>query len=202
MKHKTGPEILRAFSTILQQSKRKPQKLRTDQGTEFTNAPFHNFLKKQNIYFYMARTETKASICERYNRTLKSKMYHHFTALNTLCYVDVLQDLVDSYNGTFHRSIGMAHQVSLLNAGLMRDRLQNHSQKKTKPKYKLGDYVQLSLLRRMFEKGYMSNFKEEVLVVNEVLLQEPPVYKVKDLLDRPIEGTFYAEERIAESHQT
>ena len=55
LKNKTVPEILRAFSSILQQSKRKPQKLRTDQGTELTNAPFQNFLKKQNIHFYISK---------------------------------------------------------------------------------------------------------------------------------------------------
>ena len=45
---------------------------------------------------------------ERVNRTFKSKFYHYFTAVNPLCYTDVLQDMVDSYNNTYHRSIGRA----------------------------------------------------------------------------------------------
>ena len=195
LKNKSGAEILRAFSTILRESKRKPQKLRTDQGTEFTNAPFQNYLRKQEIGFYTANSSVKPSIVERYNKTLKGRMYRHFTALNTLRYVDVLQDLVNSYNATFHRSIGMApNRVSLLNVGLVRRRLQKRSQKKVKQKYKLGDYVRLSLAKRLFKKGYMNNFTEEIFVVSECLLRDPPVYKVKDLLDRPIEGTFYTEE--------
>ena len=67
-------------------------------------------------------------------------------------------------------------QVTLLNVGLVHSHLQNHSQKKTKPNYKLGDYVQLSLMRRMFMKMYMSNFTEEVFFFSEVLLRDPPVY--------------------------
>ena len=79
---------------------------------------------------------------------------YHFTALNFALF---------ALFALFHRSIRMApNQVSLLHVGLVRRRLQNHSQKMTKPKCNLGDYVHLSLMRRMFKKGYMSNFTEEV----------------------------------------
>ena len=55
---------------------------------------------------------------ERVNRTLKSKLYHYFTTVNSLHYINVLQDLVDSYNNTYHRSIGRAPAtVSLLYMG-------------------------------------------------------------------------------------
>ena len=36
------------------------------------------------------------------NRTLKSKLYCYLTAVKSLRYIDVLQDMVDSYNGTYH----------------------------------------------------------------------------------------------------
>ena len=55
LKNKTGPEILRAFSTILQQSKRKPQKLRT----EFTNAPLQNLLKNRIFIFIWQELKRK-----------------------------------------------------------------------------------------------------------------------------------------------
>ena len=114
LKSKSGSEILKAFSIILEENHRKPQKLRSDQGTEFTSAPFQQYLEKQNIHFYTAKNEPKSAIIERYNRTLKGEMYRHFTTLNTLRYVDILHDLVNSYNETFHRSIGMApNQVNV-----------------------------------------------------------------------------------------
>ena len=83
LKSKSGSEILKVFSTILEENHHNPQKLRLDQGKEFTNAPFQQYSEKQNINFYTAKTEPKSAIIEPYNRTLKGKMYRHFTALNT-----------------------------------------------------------------------------------------------------------------------
>ena len=88
------------------------------------NELFQQYLKKKNIHFYTANNEPKASVVERVNRTLKSKLYRYFTAVNSLRYIDVLQDLVDSYNNTYHRSIGRAPAtVSLLNVGQVRRKL-------------------------------------------------------------------------------
>ena len=72
----------------------------------------------------MANNEPKASVVERVNRTLKSKLYRYFMAVNSLGYIDVLQDLVDSYNNTYHRSIGHAPAtVRLLNVGTVKRKL-------------------------------------------------------------------------------
>jgi len=59
-------------------------------------------------YVRKCDTDLKASVVERFNRTLKTKMYRYFTHANTRRYVDVLDDLVHTYNNTYHRSIGMA----------------------------------------------------------------------------------------------
>jgi len=66
-------------------------------------------LRCRGIRFYMSESEDlKAAIVKWFNRTLKAKMYRYFTHANTRRYVDVLADLVHSYNETRHRSIGMA----------------------------------------------------------------------------------------------
>ena len=104
MKNKTAHSLLQAFDSILSE-KRKPEKLRTDKGTEFINESFQQYLKKQGIQFYMAMNKPKAAVVERVNRTLKSKLYHYFTGVNSLHYIDILQDIVDSYNNMYHRSI-------------------------------------------------------------------------------------------------
>ena len=49
---------------------------------------------------FTTHNETKASIVERFNRTLKGKMWKCFTANNTLKYIDILQKLVKSYNSS------------------------------------------------------------------------------------------------------
>ena len=105
---KSSDNIVHAFKRIFEKDKRIPKKLQTDKGTEFLNKPVQQFLKKHHIHFFTTETEMKASIVERFNRTLKSRMYKYFTAKNTLRYIDVLQDLVNGYNNTIHRSIGMA----------------------------------------------------------------------------------------------
>ena len=68
--------------------------------------------------------DTIAAIVERFNRTLKTRMYRYFTQSKSYRYVDVLQDLVQSYNHTYHSSIGMAPaSVSVKNERLVRQKL-------------------------------------------------------------------------------
>ena len=50
-------------------------------------------MQQYNIHFFTANTDTKASIAERFIRTLKQRIYHYFKANNTTRYIDVLQDL-------------------------------------------------------------------------------------------------------------
>ena len=72
------------------------------------NRVFQKFLKENDVHFFTTyNDETKASIVERFNRTLKTKMWKYFTHRETLKYMDVLPDMVESYNRTVHRSIGM-----------------------------------------------------------------------------------------------
>ena len=139
--------------------------MRTDKGTEFLNETFQQYLKKKNIHFYTANNEPKASVVEFVNRTLKSKRYRYFTAVNSLHYIDVLQDLIDSYNNTYHRSIGCAPAtVSLLNVGTVRRKLYGEMNS-TAPKmftFRVGDHVRLSLRKRLFERGYKMNWTKEI----------------------------------------
>ena len=113
MKNKTAWSLLEAFDSTLSEG-RKPEKLNTDKGTEFFNESFQQYLKKKDIQFYTANNEPKVSVVERVNRTLESKLFHYFTAVNSLCYINVLQDLVDSYNSAYHRMIGHAPLVYLM----------------------------------------------------------------------------------------
>jgi len=66
-------------------------------------------LSRHGIKFYTSENEDlKAAVVQRFNRTLKEKMFRYFTYANTRRYLDALGDLVHSYNNTYHRSIGMA----------------------------------------------------------------------------------------------
>ena len=92
-------------SKIILASGRKPEKVITDQGTEFFNKHFKALLKDEDIELYNTYNETKASVMERFIRTLKTKMWRYFTAKKTMRYIDMLPDVVYWYNHTIHRSI-------------------------------------------------------------------------------------------------
>ena len=85
LKTKSGKNLVKAFEQILKNG-RKPEKVHSDKGTEFTNKLFQAFLQKKRIAFFTTYNETKASIVERFDRTLKGKMWKYFTANNTLKY--------------------------------------------------------------------------------------------------------------------
>ena len=49
----------------------------------------------------------KPVVAERFIRNLKSKIYKHMTPVSKNVYFDVLDDIVNEYNKTFHRKIAM-----------------------------------------------------------------------------------------------
>ena len=102
LKDKKGASIVNAFQSILNKSKRKPNKIWTDQGSEFYNTHFKKWLKDIDIIMYSTHNEGKSVIAERFIRTLKNKIYMHMTAVLKNVYYDVSDDIVDKYNNTYH----------------------------------------------------------------------------------------------------
>ena len=77
------------------------------QGKEYYNKKMKELLDKHNISLYSTENEEKSSVVERWNRTIKQKMWKQFTAQNTTQYLDMLPKLLKEYNNTKHRSIKM-----------------------------------------------------------------------------------------------
>ena len=107
IKDKKWTSIVNAFKKILSDSNRKPNKIWVDQGTEFYNKPLKDFLKINNIEMYSTCIEKKSVVAERFIRTLRNKIFKHMTAIEQNIYFDVLDDIVDKYNNTVHRTIKM-----------------------------------------------------------------------------------------------
>jgi len=154
----TGRHVTEAFEKILD-SGGDCRMLQTDKGSEFVNSSFQQMLKRHNIHFCTSENENiKAAVAERFNRTLKRKMYRYFTFKNTWRYIDILQDLVDSYNATRHRSIGMSpDEVTVANDAMVRSRLYPIKSVAKKPRYASGDTVRIAVGRRPFAKGIRPN---------------------------------------------
>ena len=76
---KTGKTLKDALQVIFK-SGRRPIHLQTDKGNEFTNRVFQQFLKEHDVHFFTTyNEETKANIIERFNRTLKTRMWKYYT---------------------------------------------------------------------------------------------------------------------------
>ena len=79
----------------------------TDKGLEFINKSTQNLFKRKGIHWFATENETKVQVVERFNRTLKSKMYKYFTAKGTKTWINIIDELVYNYNNSYHRSIKM-----------------------------------------------------------------------------------------------
>ena len=107
LKDKKGTSIANAFKKILSDSNRKPNKIWTDQGNEFYNNSFKDFLKMNNIEMYSTFNEGKSAVAEKFIRTLKNKIFKHLTAISKNIYFHALDDIVNKYNDMVHRTIKM-----------------------------------------------------------------------------------------------
>ena len=101
IKDKKGTSIVNACKKII--SKRKPNKIWVDQGSEFCNNTFKNYLKINNIEMHSTFNEGKYVVAERFIRTLKNKIYKHMTTISKNVYIVVVNDIVNKYNNTIHR---------------------------------------------------------------------------------------------------
>ena len=143
---------------------------------------------------YTTNSETKAAVVERFNRTLKSRMWRYFTHHGNYRYMDIIGELVRGYNASYHRSIGISpDNVNPENSKQVLKRLFPPT-KSTQPLLQVGDQVRISKLRRTFDKGYLPNWTDEVFTIDIVLVKQPPVYRLRDLGGELIKGTFYVQE--------
>ena len=110
LKDKKGTTITNAFQNVIDKSKRKPNKIWVDQGSEFYNNNFKKWSKDNDITIYSAHNEGKSVVAERFIRTLKNKIYKHMTAISKNLYFDFLDDIVGKYNNSYHITITILFQ--------------------------------------------------------------------------------------------
>jgi hypothetical protein len=193
LKDKRGPTLADAFEKIF--SNVSPVLLQTDRGSEFLNVNVQAVLKKYNIrHYWSLNDEIKAACVERFNRTLKTRMYRYFTARHTNRWIDVLQPLIDSYNKSFHRTIGMSpNDVTADNAQQVAERMYPLKEV-PKWKFQMGDTVRITVYKNVFVKGYIQNWTDELYSVAQRYVSIPVTYGLKDLAGEPIKGRFYEQE--------
>ena len=192
LKAKTGAAVAAAFERIL----KRPLRLQTDAGKEFYNRTLQALMTRRKIHNFSTYGDTKSSVVERFNRTLKERMHRYFTARNTYWYVDSLPALVQGYNVTKHRSIGMAaRDVTWANQRQVWQRLYGRRlASRVRPKWKAEDRVRLQKQHRPFEKRYHPGWTKEVFIIDRAVPEPVSTYKIKEWDGTPVKGTFYEQD--------
>ena len=132
---------------------------------------------------------------EHFNQNFKSKLWRYFTHHDTLTYVDILDSVVDVYNRTPHRSIGMApDDVTSGNKARVWMCLYADPTVYKEPALQVGDTVHISKARRTFKKGYLPHWSEEIFTIVERKGTQPPTFVLADYSNEILKGTFYPQE--------
>ena len=182
-----------ALESILQELDNYPNTLITDEGLEFYNKDVRNVLDKYTIHHYSIKTKMKASVIERFIRTLRGKLEKYFVQKKTKDWLTVLDQFVDNYNNTPHRSIGMApSKVNDNNASSVFKKMFPDIQLESKPRLAVGNVVRVLKEKTLFEKGYKQSWSDNCFKIHLVKQSAGRIwYKIADLEGNILPGIKY-----------
>ena len=195
MKRKSKEWTADAFESIFKTFEKFPVNLVTDGGLEFFNSSVQKIFETYGINHYKTPTKTKmkASIAERAIRTIKSRLEKYFLHIGNRKWIDVIDQVVQNYNATPHRSIGIPPQD-------VNDENRDEVYKKLYPsrnltvvcRLKVGDKVRKIIEKNLWEKGYAQNWSEEIYEIHSVRQSNTVCfYKLKHLNGEKLKGIYY-----------
>ena len=189
LKTKDAKQVWDAIQSVMDESGKKPASMWVDKGTEFYNSLWTSKLKHLGIDRYSTYGTYKSTIAERFIQTLKHRIWRHFIAKNTRKWIDVLDEQVKDYNTTEHSALGMSPREAREKEDELLDRYPEPVV--GKPRYKLGDWVRISRLKGLFEKGFHPNWSYEIFKIVGIRKNVPVLYELVDYDGERIEGAFY-----------
>ena len=213
---KKASVVVRGFDELLQKaSPRKPIKIRTDRGGEFVNAQMKKWFENHDILHSITYNEVKANYVERLIKTLKSRIVKMFQYENNFEYVDHLDDVLDSYNHTYHSSLKrrpadvnkqneqdvydeqfvlplLKKELNKTETKKKKKPIKNRTRRRTTFRFNIGQEVRISYLRKLFDREYDKKWTGEVFTVTKWWRRDGiPVYELEDYGKDPVQGTFY-----------
>ena len=199
IKSKKPQEIVKSFSKVF--SEQKPLYLQTDRGKEFVNTTVKNFLNKEKINFFTTRNQTiKCALVERFNRTLKNKIFRLMTSKNTKRWVPNLSAIVASYNATVHRSIKTTPTKAVnMSSDILFEmsygrKLMNIRKNPTSD-VTFGDKVRIGKHLGAFNRGYLPNWSEDTFYISGSNKgDQKDLFKVKNSEGQENLQRYYKEE--------
>ena len=192
---KTGEEVVRALKIVFRRMK-KSKFLCTDRGREFYGRLVRSFLEKKGIRLYSVNSKQKASIVERVQRTIMSRVYKYFEYARTKRLIEILPKIVKSYNFSHHRTLGARPvDVTPENQTEFFFHLFPDPGPVKRPRFQVGDHVRISKDRHVLLKKYKQSFTDEVFIVDRIRLGVPNTYHLVDMVRKePVLGSFYEAE--------
>ena len=187
--NKYSQSITDASSQIIKTSKRKPNLLKTDDGKEYFNEIFNEFLNNNKTKRYSRYTDKGAVFAEQFNRTIRNLLKKPVFEKGKADWISELPSVVKKYNNTIHSSIKMTpNQASktsnetFVYSNLKDDRV------KQKPKYKLGQLVRTADIKKVFSKGDSTNYSYLLYTITEIIRDTIPSNRIEYLPERYIEN--------------
>lgn len=188
LKNKGHSSVTEAFNELISQN--KPLVVMSDNGSEFINTEFKDNLEEKHISQNLAQVgdHHALGIIDRFIRTIKERIYKHFTDKNTTKWIDVLPSIIQSYNNQPH---GALEDIKPNDAPQNEDKIVNININKAEQsnelenKINVGDKVRYAL-HSTFKKGYEQSWSDEILTVLKVykisaILSDNKKYKISNL---------------------
>ena len=193
LQNKTGESLRKALALLIMNE--RPSLIQADQGTEFFNKDVKRMLEAFGPKLYHTFSDKKATIVERVQRTLRLRLGRLFTKQGNNNWIDSIDDIVHSYNNTYHRGIKMSpSQVNeAKTANLFYSSIRNRAKGDT-AKFKVGDKVRIFGKKKEFQKEYEEGWMKEIFRIKVVQKTNPITYLVEDFKSEIIAGCFYSTE--------
>lgn len=205
--NKNASTVLNGFKLMhadMMQMGPRIQKVVCDAGKEWDNAIFRQYCKSKDIAFYLPKSTSHATTVERVIRTIKSLIGKYCTRYETKTFVDVLPDIISTYNNRYHRMI-KASPMEVENSQAKQDEVRRLNAeryakiKARKPTYQVGQLVRIEKAENQFRRSYQKHFTDELFKIHAVHTHMPiPMYTLATLDEREvIDGHFSSRELVA-----
>ena len=199
LKDKSGKSTTTAFESLIEKTKRKPDKIWSDRGKEFYNKTFLDFLKQNEIQIYSTNSVLKAVFVERFNRTLLDLIKKPMYIEGKACWLNHLDTAMEKYNNRVHGTTKMTPFEMSTNQKLIPNNTEGalrNNFKNKQPNFQVGDYVRVPDKRNLYSKGYTTNWNRELFKIHKNNNTNPVTYSLVDENNEQIEGKFYEQELL------
>jgi hypothetical protein len=186
LKTKTAEEVFKGFRALYEDYGLDLRTLQTDNGAEF-QGKLGEFLQNNDIKHItgIAGRAMSQGIVERLNGTIKNLIFRNMTATGTKKWKADLDQLIDNYNNSLHRSteerpIEIDNPDVITNvATTLKNKVHKSVVLNDPDDLKAGDNVRIKLFKGILEKSSTKNWTDEIFQIKRVIRSKMPYIRIK-----------------------